>query len=657
MTGQILNELIICATHPYFLEKDDFWFEKNEKKIIQASKIRPFFQENTCYITLGIYMHLSKFLRKLDELGYEKVMSIAEPGEFSRRGGTIDIFPINLNFAVRIEFYGNVVESIKPLPIQIKEGKLSRQRLLKKIKRQETFSGIKKLKPGDYVVHLDHGIGKFIGKVKLSNISPGKPTTYYIIEYSKGDKLYVPENLERKLSLYIGFAEPKISRLSSPTWERTKRKAKEDAQKLAKQLLELYAKREITVRPPIQGDLTLLKEVTASFPYQETPDQIQAIEEIIRDLNKPRPIDILICGDVGFGKTEIALRVAVYYASANSQVALICPTTILANQHYRTFKERLKKLPFNVALLSRLQSKTEQKQIIKALASGSIDIVIGTHRLLSSDVGFKNLGLLIVDDEHRFGVKQKEKLKEARSSLDIISLSATPIPRTLYLALSSLKKIIVIQTPPPGRLPINTFVLPWNEKTIKKAIIKELNRAGQVYYLHNRIETINLAKNTIEKLVPQARISIIHGRMAEKELISALEEFRTKKTNILIATTIIENGLDLPDVNTLIVADATKLGLAQAYQIRGRIGRSHQQAEAYFLYNQNLPDKAKQRLKILVENKELGSGYRIAMKDLELRGAGNILGKEQSGNVNAVGLNLYCQILSEAIEKLRHSHQ
>jgi transcription-repair coupling factor (superfamily II helicase) len=335
------------------------------------------------------------------------------------------------------------------------------------------------------------------------------------------------------------------------------------------------------------------------------------------------------------------------------QAAMICPTTILANQHFQTFKGRLQDLPIKIALLSRLQTKKEQKETIKGLRESKIDIVIGTHRILSNDVEFKNLGLLVIDDEQRFGVRQKEKLKKIRTSLDVLSLSATPIPRTLYLSLSSLKEISLIQTPPVGRLSVKTFIFPWSEKVIKEAIEKEIKRGGQVYYLHNRVETISMVKNLLENLVPKAKIGIAHGRLQEKELVKVMSDFQKKNINILVATTIIENGLDLPNVNTLIVADGTKLGLAEAYQIRGRVGRSHIQAFAYFLYGSHLPEKAKMRLDALKEAEELGSGYKIALKDLEIRGAGNILGREQSGNINAVGLNLYCQILSEAIEKIK----
>ncbi|MBZ9572312.1 DEAD/DEAH box helicase [Patescibacteria group bacterium] len=651
-----IDKILIVSILPYFIDKPNFWFEKNLKKILEAKKTQSFFEDNTLYFQKNQIYNFSQFLRKLDEMGYEKVQKISEPGEFSQQGGIIDIFPINLNSALRIDFYGNQIENIEKLPVEISDEKEVKKRLKRKLKYQKIYSQLSHLKPGDFLVHLDHGIGIYKQKIIYDK------RKYYLLEYAAGDRLYVPFGLERKLSRYIGFLQPKISRLGSPLWQRTKRKVREEAIKLAKELLEIYAKRKIATRPPYLPVDEIDFQLASGFQYIETPDQIQAIEEIKKDLEKEKPMDKLICGDVGFGKTEVALRTAVSAVNSGYQVAMICPTTILANQHFQNFKKRLKNLPIKIGSLSRLQSKKEQKEVIKGLKEGKIDIVIGTHRLLSKDVEFstsaegyggKNLGLLIIDDEQRFGVLQKEKLKKLRASLDILSLSATPIPRTLYLALSTLKSISLIQTPPVGRLPVKTFILPWSEKTIKEAIKKEISRGGQVYYLHNRIETIRAVKNLLEKLVPEAKIGIAHGRLKEKDLVKVMTEFQNKIIDVLIATTIIENGLDFPNVNTLIVADGTRLGLAEAYQIRGRVGRSHQQAFAYFLYGQNLRDRAKMRLTSLKEAEALGSGYKIALKDLEIRGAGNILGKEQSGNINQVGLNLYCQMLSEAIEKLK----
>jgi transcription-repair coupling factor (superfamily II helicase) len=644
-----LNGVLIVSITPYFLEKQGFWFEKNLSKILEARKTQSFFEDNLIFLEKNQKHNLSSFLRRLDEIGYEKVLKVGSPGEFSQRGGTVDIFPINLNYAIRLDFLGNRIETIEKLLVEITDEKAAKEILIKKLRRQRIYSQLGTLKSGDYLVHLDHGVGIF----KQKTVEAGK--NYYQLEYAAGDKLYVPEGLERKLSRYIGFSEAKISRLGSQVWQITKKKIKEATEKLARELLEICAKREIAFRPPYVAENEIDLQLASSFKYEETPDQVQTIEDINKDLEKNQPMDRLLCGDVGFGKTEVALRAAMKAVNSGYQAALLSPTTILANQHFQNFKERLKNLPVKVVILSRLQSKKEQKEIIKKLREGKIDILIGTHRILSNDVEFKNLGLLIIDDEQRFGVKQKEKFKKMRAELDILSLSATPIPRTLYLALSGLRQVSLIQTPPFGRLPIRTFVLPWSEKIIKRATEDEIKRGGQIYYLHNRIETIETVKNLLENLVPKAKFGIAHGRLPEKELVKVMTDFQKQKIDVLIATTIIENGLDLPNVNTLIVADGTKLGLAEAYQIRGRVGRSNIQAFAYFFFGKNLSRKAKLRLKTLKEAEALGSGYKIALKDLEIRGAGNILGKEQSGNINKVGLNLYCQILAEAIEKLKTS--
>ena len=639
------EKILICAITPYFLEKGNFWIEENITKILKARNTQSFFQDNTLFLQKNQTINLSELLRKIDEMGYEKVLKISFPGEFSQRGGIIEIFPINSMHAVRLDFLGNEIENIEKLPIEIENEENVKTILKKKLKSQKLFSDLNNLKSGDYLVHLDHGIGKYTQQISTDD------QKYYLLEYAAEDKLYVPVGLERKLSRYVGFTEPRISRLGSSLWQKTKKKIREETEKLAKEILEIAAKREITTRPPYLTDDDLDRKLALSFPFEETPDQIQALEDIKSDLQKTKPMDRIICGDVGFGKTEIAIRTALMAAKSGYQVAIICPTTILADQHFQNFKKRLKDIPVIISLISRLQDKKEQKEIVKDINEGKIDIIIGTHRLLSRDIEFKNLGLFIIDDEQRFGVKQKEKLKNFRATLDILSLSATPIPRTLYLSLSSLKDISLIQTPPEGRLSVNIKLSLWSKKIIKEAIENELKRKGQVYYLHNKIENIEIIKKFLEELIPEAKFGIVHGKLREKELIRTMEDFQNKKIDVLIATTIIENGLDLPNVNTLIVSDASRLGLAQAYQIKGRVGRSPTKAFAYFLYGKNLKDKAKLRLKALEEAKELGSGYKISLRDMEIRGAGNILGREQSGNINQVGLNLYCQMLSEAISK------
>ena len=650
LTSKSINRVLIVAITPYFVEKGWLWFEENFSRILKARQTQPFFQENTLLLEQGSKGGLTPLLRRLDELGYEKVFGVRDPGEFSHQGGTVEVFPLSRKNALRIEFIGNKIEEIEELPVTTEE-KSSLAVLKKRLQSQRAFSDITGLKENEYVVHLDHGVAKFTGITEI------REQPYYILEYAAGDKLFLPKGLEKKLSRYVGFREPKVSRLGSPFWIKTKRRIREEVEKLARELLELYAAREVSLRPSYNPPDELSRRVASSFPYQETPDQLQALKDIEQDLSKEEPMDRIVLGDVGFGKTEIALRTMVHATEQGYQAAMLSPTTILAHQHFQNFKERLKDLPLKVQLLSRLQTKKEQEEILQEIQEGKVDIIVGTHRLLSSDVKFKNLGLLIIDDEQRFGVKQKEKLRELRTSLDVLSLSATPIPRTLYMSLSSLKGMSMVQTPPEGRFPVQMSVQKRNSKIVKEAIERELKRGGQVYYLHNRVGTIGMVKKALQKLLPKAKIGIIHGRLPEKEMVRVMEDFQQRKYDILLATTIIENGLDLPNVNTLIVEDATKLGLSQAYQIRGRIGRSHTESFAYFLHGAKLTDKAKLRLQALKEAGELGSGYKIALRDMEIRGAGNILGKEQSGNMNAVGLNLYCQMLSDAVEKLKRKGQ
>ena len=663
--AQELQQVLIAGLAPYFLEKENSWFQENQGLILSALKTQDFWQNNVLLLEKEQKIGISETLKKIDELGYEKVFQTRDIGEFSQKGGVIEIFPVNSSFAVRLDFLGNRLENIERLALAVENEKSAKNILKKRLKSQKLFSDLRGLRPGDYLVHLDHGIAQFqgIGNFQFSifnfqsspndKISKGKKL-YYALAYAHGDVLYVPVGLERKLSRYVGFQEPKISRLGSILWQKTKHKIKEEAEKFAQELLNMLAEKEISQRQPYKRQ-ELYQTLDHSFNYELTPDQKQVLLEIEQDLTSSRPMDRIVCGDVGFGKTEIALRAASLVAENNKQAALICPTTILASQHYQNFQKRLASLPFKIALLSRLQSPSERKKITAEIKNGQADIVIGTHSLLAKKIEFAKLGLLIVDDEQRFGVKQKELLRKQNPSLDVLYLSATPIPRTMYLALSSLKEISFIQTPPQGRQSIKTFVLPLNKETIKQAITNELKRNGQLYFLHNRISTIGAFRKLLEELQTGAKIEILHAKLSEKEIIKIMSDFQQAKVNLLLSTTIIENGLDIANANTLIVDDATRLGLAQAYQLRGRIGRSEQQSYAYFLYPKGqLKGLAKRRLKALKEAEELGSGYRVATQDMEIRGAGNILGREQSGSVNRVGLNLYCQMLSEAVEKLKN---
>jgi len=642
-----LNHLLIVSLTPYFLEKQVFWFEENLEEILKSVKTQQFFQDNTVFLESGKNFEFMMLLRKLDEMGYEKVFKVSDPGEFSQKGGVIEVFPVNMLNAVRLDFLGNKIESIHALNIKVENEEKSREVLKKKLTSQKLFSDLKNLKVGDYLVHLDHGVAKFVGMKTLDG------QDYYELEYAAQDRLFIPVGLERKLSRYVGFADPSVSRLGSAIWQTTKRKIKEDVEKMARELLNLYSQKEIVVRAPYENDEELERQLHAGFPHQETPDQLQAMEDIKKDLALEKPMDRIVCGDVGFGKTEIAIRAAFLAGASGRQCAIICPTTILASQHFANFKKRFEKLPFKVALLSRLQTATEQRKILQEIKEGKIDITIGTHRVLSNDIEFKNLQLLIIDDEQRFGVKQKEKLRAKNPALDLLSLSATPIPRTIYLALSSFKNISLMQTPPQGRSAIETKIEPYSKVKIKEAIEAELARQGQVYFLHNRVQTIETTKANLQKLVPSANIGAIHGRMDEKEIMKVMSDFSSGKTNILVATTIIENGIDLPNVNTIIIEDASRLGLSQAYQIRGRVGRSHIKSFAYLFYPKHMTEVAKERLRALGEAKELGAGYQIALRDMEIRGAGNILGREQSGSINKIGLNLYCQMLAESVEKMR----
>lgn len=663
------ERLLIASLTPENLKRGPLWFAKNEANIKRAMHSNVWWQKNILLLQKDLFIKPSILAKKLLDLGYERAKEIPGRGTFCPKGGIVEVWPINTQHPYIIEFIGNTISAIHKHPVR-KE---------KTPPKPSFASSLKRLVPGSFVVHIDHGIGIFVGytnqqentasngKIKSLKIpQPAQKENYFIIKYAPPrpegppDLLYVPFNQKERLSPYIGFETPKIHRLGGSLWKKTKKKVKEDAQKLAKQLLELYAKRHKASRQPYKGDELLERELKLSFPYQETEDQLRAEQEILQDLEKTMPMDRILCGDVGFGKTEVALRAAMRVISSGKQVALIAPTTILAAQHKQTADKRLKKIPIKTALLSRIVPKTKQQRIIKDIAEGKIDLIIGTHRLLSSDVRFKKLGMVIIDEEQRFGVAQKEYFKKLHTEVDVLALSATPIPRTLHLALSKLRNISLIKTPLPQKLPIKTHVLPYSKQIIAKAILFELKRRGQVYFLHNRIETLPATQARLEQIIrkynknsiPPPKIEIIHGRMNEKQIIKTMNRFRQKKVDILIATTIIENGLDISNANTLIVDDAVKLGLAQAHQLRGRIGRGELQAFAYFLYRpKTLNPKASQRLEVLQEYADLGDGYEIALKDLEIRGAGNILGEEQSGAINKVGLNLYCQMLSEAIEK------
>ena len=669
------TELLIVSISPQNLERGDLWFTENLASIKKATLTHPWWRDNALLIEKDLVTKPSLLVRRLMDMGYERAGIAAGKGIFSVHGGVIDVWPLNADMPYAIEFAGNRISEIIP-----------RERPTMKVEpryRGSTF--IEKLTEGSFVVHTDHGIGIYRGQTQTEmqartsaeNDAP-RATLFYKIEYAppgpgrEPDILLVPIDQKDRIAPYVGFTTPVIHRLGGALWSRTKRKVREDAEKLARSLFTLYQARHQVMRPAYQLDQSLTTELHETFDYEETPDQIRAEQDIMADLGRERPMDRVLVGDVGFGKTEIAIRAAAAVIASGMQVAVLAPTTVLAVQHERTFRKRLDNLAITTAMLSRLTQPKDEKQTLKAIAEGKIDCIIGTSRLLSHDVMFKNLGLVIIDEEQRFGVKQKERCKELRTEVDMLSLSATPIPRTLSLALAKLRDISRIDTPPAGRIPITTAVLPYNQKIIRDAIAHEIDRGGQIYFLHNRIETIGRVKEKLHKLlsgktpkVPYSddrpnrvlskkapRIGVIHGRMPEKELLGVMDAFRNRKIDILMATTIIENGLDISSANTLIVDDAARLGLAQAHQLRGRIGRGETQAFAYFLYRpQRLTEKGRRRLEALKEYAELGSGYDIALRDLEIRGAGNVFGREQSGAINKVGLNLYCQMITDATEE------
>jgi transcription-repair coupling factor (superfamily II helicase) len=511
------------------------------------------------------------------------------------------------------------------------------------------------MSPGDYVVHIEHGIGLFHGLLELT--LDGVKREYLEVEYDGGDRLYVPIHQADRLSRYVGTSDrpPGLHRLGTAHWAQVKDRAKRAVEDIARDLLELYAAREVIPGYAFSPDHPWQAELEASFPYIETEDQLRAVEEIKVDMEQAKPMDRLVCGDVGYGKTEVALRAAFKAVMDHKQVAVLVPTTVLAQQHYMTFQERLKPFPVEVEMLSRFRSRGEQQEILNRLKAGLTDIVIGTHRLIQKDVAFKDLGLLVIDEEQRFGVTHKEKLKQMRTEVDVLTLTATPIPRTLYMSLTGVRDMSTIDTPPEERLPVKTHVGEYDETLIRKTILRELDRGGQVYFVHNRVQSIHLVARRLERLVPEATLAIGHGQMPEAELEQVMLDFAAGRTDILVCTSIIESGLDIPNVNTLIVNRADQFGLADLYQLRGRVGRSARRAYAYFLYDHplRLTESARQRLQTILEASELGAGFSIAMRDLEIRGAGDLLGTRQHGHIAAVGFDLYCRLLAQAVRELR----
>jgi len=534
-------------------------------------------------------------------------------------------------------------------------GKRVKRRGVSEVRKKQLLASLAELKPGDYMVHIDHGIGLYRG---LQHISVGNTAgDFLLLEYAGSDKLFLPVDRLGLVQRYVGpeGSNPSLDKLGGVSWEKSKGKARKNIEELAGELLEIYARRQLSEGFSFSPPDEMYREFEASFAWEETPDQLSAIQDVLADMQHSKPMDRLICGDVGYGKTEVALRGAFKSALDGKQVGILVPTTILAQQHYETFRERLKDYPVTVEVLSRFRTAKEQKAILERLKKGDVDIIIGTHRLLQKDVAFKDLGLMIIDEEQRFGVKDKERLKSFRAVVDVMTLTATPIPRTLYMSMMGIRDLSIIDTPPVDRLAVKTIVSRFSEELIREAVLRELRRGGQIFFVHNRVQTIGKRAELLAQLVPEAKIAVGHGQMGEHELEKVMLGFMHGETNLLLCTTIIESGLDIPNANTLIVDHADKFGLSQLYQLRGRVGRSTQRGYAYLLIpgEAAISSDARERLRVLQEISELGAGFRIATHDMEIRGAGDMLGNRQSGTVTEIGFELYNQMLEETIARMR----
>ena len=629
-----------------------------------------------CRVSLIMFRSIKLFLNQhidihqiavdLVSFKYENTKHVCQEGEFSRRGEVLDVFPVNFDNPIRVAFEFDRIAAIESL--NIKSGQpighhqiviiLPRKAAQEALFTSDTpISHFVDVEKGDYVVHTNHGIGKFLG---IQPIEVNKKILeHVVIEYREGDKLFVPKSDMHLIQKYAGFSKkpPRTHKLGSKEWQRVKRSIQKRVQHLAAELLRLQALRASLKGFAFSKDTPWQTEFRESFPFTETPDQTTAIQKVTEDMESHSPMDRLLCGDVGFGKTEVAIRAAFKTVMDNKQAAILVPTTILAEQHFYNFSERMKNYPINIRMLSRFRSKKEQAQIIQGLVDGSVDIVIGTHRLLSKDVGFKDLGLIIIDEEQRFGVRAKERLKHLRVLVDVLTMTATPIPRTLYMALSGARDMSVISTPPQNRIPVVTEVAEYDNSLIQNAISREVERKGQVFFLHNRVEDIDALAIKIQKMVPHARVAYAHGQMPPRLLEEIMLKFLKHEIDVLVCTTIIESGIDIPNANTLIINRADRFGLSDLHQLRGRVGRCTNQAYAYFLVppRRVLSEKAKNRLQALEKYSELGAGFQIAFEDLQIRGAGNLLGDQQSGYIAAVGFDMYCRLLRESVDSLKEN--
>ncbi|HEU4700546.1 MAG TPA: transcription-repair coupling factor [Gemmatimonadales bacterium] len=589
----------------------------------------------------------------------ERMEELLEDGAGRRDGRSAGGMPRGVTLAVGALDGGFVMPTLRVLTDHEIFRRARRLRRARRYRQAAPGAVTGTLTEGDYVVHLDHGIGIYRG---IDTVMVGESTfEVAVVEYEGGDRLNVPLYRLDQLERYRAAGEdgdrppPKLHKLGGSSWQRVRDKTRQAIRQMAAELLDLYGRRKVAAGFAFPPDTKWQRELESSFLYEDTPDQRKATQDIKRDMEQPRPMDRLLVGDVGYGKTEVAVRAAFKAIQGGKQVAVLVPTTILAEQHGRTFAERLADYPVKVEVLSRFRTGKEQKQALGRLATGETDVIIGTHRLLSPDVEFKDLGLLIVDEEHRFGVKHKERLKALRLTVDVLTLTATPIPRTLHLSLAGLRDLTLIETAPRDRSPILTFVEPWDDALLEEAFARELDRGGQVYFVHNRIETIETIAARVRALAPRARVAVAHGQMAADALERVMRDFVAGEVDILVTTMIVESGLDVPNANTMIVHDAQRMGLAQLYQLRGRVGRSHRRAYCYLLVPDTIDADAEERLKVLEHHTDLGSGYRIALKDMELRGAGNLLGAEQSGHAHAVGFDLYLRWLEETVVALRNN--
>lgn len=620
----------------------------------------------------GDTLDRGELLEKLDSLGYQLSEYVMHPGEFSRRGNLLDVYPLTFREPVRIEFRTDTIESLRTFSLQSGEvmGSLDEiflipvskavekkmSRLEDRLLSQQPVLDPKELERGDTVVHLKYGIGKYLGTKPIQ--IKGERRRYLAIEYAGREILYLDprEPMER----YIGGAgkAPKLTKLHGKEWERIKDRTRKAVDHIAHDMLEIQARRSIEKGFITPKDVAWQSEFESEFPFTATPDQIKAIQDVKKDLESEHPMDRLLAGDVGYGKTEVAMRAAFKAVTAGGrQVAVLVPTTVLAEQHYLVFKDRMKSYPVTVEGISRFRSRKEQIAILQAVREGRIDILIGTHRLLSKDAQFKNLGLVIIDEEQRFGVHHKEKLKHLRTQIDVLTMTATPIPRTLYMSLVGVRDMSALQTAPLNRMPVETRVCEFDDEVIRSAFLRELDRGGQIYFVHNRVQSIEKIHAHLKSLLPQVRFGVAHGQMPPENLETVMKSFLEHQLDCLISTSIIESGIDIPNVNTILVNRADLYGLADLYQLRGRVGRyrEQRQAFAYFLLPKRtvLTATAEKRLHAMERFTELGSGFKIALEDLEIRGAGNLLGHEQSGFIHAVGFDLYCRMLREAIEKAK----